>query len=168
LDEIINVYAKWAAYEPEEKDGVLIVYGSIYGGTANAAEVLARELALRNVKNIALYDVSKTDSSVLVGEAFRVGTILLLSSTYNLGVFQKMEDYLHDLANHLIKNRTFGIVENGSWSPAASKCMHAILDPLPGNKFLEKTFTIRSVAKEEQLADLKELADQALATLTLE
>ena len=168
LDEIIDVYAKWAAYEPEDEDGVLIVYGSIYGGTANAAEVLAKELALRGVKNIALYDVSKTDSSVLVGEAFRVGTILLLSSTYNLGVFQKMEDYLHDLASHLIKNRTFGIVENGSWSPAAAKCMHAILDPLPGNKFLEKTFTIRSVAKEEQLADLKELADQALATLTLE
>ena len=44
LPFIIDKYQKWSLYEAEE-DGVTIIYGSIYGNTENAAEVLASRLA---------------------------------------------------------------------------------------------------------------------------
>ena len=165
LSAPLAYYAKWANYEPEDKDGVLIAYASIYGGSANAAEVFANKLAKKGVRNIRIYDVSKTDSSVLVGEAFRVRHIALFSSSYNAGVFQKMEDYLHDLSHHMVKNRVFAVVENGSWAPSASKSIHAIIDSLPGVSFLPTTFTIKSALKDEQLDLLDKLADEMIASL---
>ena len=47
LGDFIEKYDKWSRYEPEEK-GVVIAYASVYGNTANAADILAlrlRELA---------------------------------------------------------------------------------------------------------------------------
>ncbi|MBP5091286.1 MAG: FprA family A-type flavoprotein [Bacilli bacterium] len=165
LSAILAYYGKWANYEPEDKEGVLIAYASIYGGTENAAEIYANRLAKLGVKNIKMYDVSKTDSSYLVGESFRVRHIALFSSSYNAGVFQKMEDYLTDLSHHLVKNRVFAVVENGSWAPSASRSIHAIIDSLPGVSFLPTTFTIKSTLKEDQLDLIEKLAAETLASL---
>ena len=165
LSSLLAYYSKWANYEPEDKEGVVIAYASIYGGTANAADIFATKLAKKGVKNIKVYDVSKTDSSVLVGECFRVKHIALFSSSYNAGVFQKMEDFLSDLSHHVVKNRVFAVVENGSWAPSASKSIHAIIDNLPGATFLPTTFTIKSVLKEEQYDLLDTLADEMVASL---
>lgn len=59
LGWFIGKYDTWSKYEPEEQ-AVLIAYGTIYGNTQNAAEVLAGKLADLGVKNIAMYDVSVT------------------------------------------------------------------------------------------------------------
>ncbi|MCR4562283.1 MAG: flavin reductase [Bacilli bacterium] len=165
LNVIISKYVNWATYTPEDPDGVMIAYSSVYGDTANAAEILARDLALKGIKKIAVYDVSKTDSSYLIAEAFRVKTIVLAATTYNMGVFVKMEDFLHDLANHKIKNRTIAFVQNGSWAPNATKCMKDILSDLEGMNYIEKEITINSALKRNQMEELDILASAIVSTI---
>ena len=165
LNYIINPYLSWASYAPEDKDGVMIVYSSVYGGTANCCDVLASKLAEKGVKNLVMYDVSKTDSSYLIAESFRVKTIVLAATTYNAGVFVKMEDFLHDLANHKIRNRTFAIIENGSWAPNAKASMKSIIGNLEGATFLEPSLTINSTLKDSQLASLEAIAEAVVASI---
>ena len=165
LNYIINPYLSWASYTPEDKDGVMIVYSSVYGGTANCCDVLASKLAAKGAKNLVMYDVSKTDSSYLIAESFRVKTIVLAATTYNAGVFVKMEDFLHDLANHKIRNRTFAIIENGSWAPNAKASMKSIIGNLEGATFLEPSLTINSTLKDSQLASLEAIAEAVVASI---
>ena len=101
----VDKYLHWSSYTPEE-DAVLVVYGSIYGGTQAAAEILAGKIADRGVKNVKVYDVSMTHPSYLVSEAFRCSHIVLASATYNAGIFQPMETLLHDLVAHNVQKRT--------------------------------------------------------------
>lgn len=165
LNPLLGAYGCWASYTPEDPDGVMIAYSSVYGDTALAAEILGKKLNERGLRNIVIYDVSKTDCSFLVAEAFRVGTILLCATTYNAGVFIKMEDFLHDLANHKIMNRTIGFVENGSWAPAAKANMKRILSELEGITYLEESLTIASALKESQLENLDKIAESVVARL---
>ena len=57
LDSFINKYLLWSSYTPEES-GVVIAYASIYGNTANAAEVLSAYFFDRGVRTV-VYDVSR-------------------------------------------------------------------------------------------------------------
>ena len=157
IKELISLYKTWANYEPEDKDAVMIAYSSVYGHTANAAEIIAKKLVEKGIKDIVIYDVSKTDCSVLVSEAFRVHTIVLAATTYNAGVFVKMEDFLHDLANHKIKNRTIALVENGSWAPAAKANMLKILEGLEGITYIDETMTIAASLKDAQLEKIDQI-----------
>lgn len=165
LNPLLGAYGCWASYTPEDKEGIMIAYSSVYGDTALAAEILAKKIVARGLRDVVVYDVSKTDSSVLVAEAFRVGTILLCATTYNAGVFVKMEDFLHDLANHKIMNRTIGFVENGSWAPAAKANMKRILSDLEGMDYIEESLTIASALKESQLANLDRIVEEVVARL---
>ena len=165
LNHILNPYKCWATYTPEDPDAVMIAYSSVYGDTANAADILATKLAAKGVRNIVVYDVSKTDSSYLVSEAFRVKTIVLAATTYNAGVFVKMEDFLHDLANHKIQNRTIAFIENGSWAPAAKANMQRILRDLENITYIEESLTIASSLKENQLAALDSIAEAVVASV---
>lgn len=159
LNVILSAYQKWASYLPEEEDAVMIVYSSIYGNTANATDILANKLAERGIKNIAVYDVSKTDRSVLIAEAWRARTLVLSATTYNAGVFIKMEDFLRDLAEHSYQNRTIAFLENGSWAPVAKANMQKILSPLKNIHYIESSLTIVSALKEEQLIALDTIAE---------
>lgn len=159
----IEKYQLWGAYAPEEQ-GVLIVYGSIYGGTQNAAEILAAKLASKGVK-VKLYDVSVTHPSYLVAEAFRFSHIVFASSTYNNGIFTPMETLLLDLKAHMLKNRTVALMQNGSWAPQSGKLMREILDGMQAITVLEETVNLRSTVKENNLAEIDALCDALCATL---
>lgn len=165
LNPLLGAYGNWASYTPEDPSGVMIAYSSVYGDTALAAEILAKKIVERGLRDVVVYDVSKTDSSYLIAESFRVGTILLCATTYNAGVFVKMEDFLHDLANHKIRNRTIGFVENGSWAPAAKMNMKRILADLEGIDYIDESLTIASALKEGQLPALDAIAEAVVARL---
>lgn len=167
LNFILNPYMNWATYNVEENDAVMICYSSVYGGTKNAVDVLEKLLSEKWVTNIVTYDVSKTDSSYLIAEAFRVKTIVLASTTYNAGVFVKMEDFLHDLAAHKIRNRTFAFIENGSWAPSARLGMKNILKDLQGTTFIEESVTLTSRIKPNQEEDLDKLAEKIVSSLAI-
>ena len=160
----LDKYQHWSTYTPEEK-AVMIVTGSVYGHTENAADILAAELAEKGVKNIAQYDVSRTDVSVLVSEAFRCSHLVFASATYNGMVFTPMENLLHDLKLHGLRNRTVALIENGTWGPAAARQMGCVLGEMKDMKVLENHVTVRSSVKEEQRQALVALADTLAADI---
>lgn len=157
IDLILEKYGKWGAYEPEEK-GVLIAYGSIYGHTENAANILACRMAEEGVRHIAVYDVSVTDSSYILADAFRYSHLVFASSTYNNGIFGAMESLLLDIKAHNLQNRTVSIMQNGSWSPVSGKLMGEIVSSMKGMRILGEPVTIHSALAEGQEAGLRDLA----------
>ena len=157
FDRIIAKYDLWSRYQPEER-GVLIAVASVYGNTANAARAAAAKLAEKGVK-CALYDVSATDPSYILSEAFRYSHLLLASPTYNNGVFVKMENLLHDMAAHTLANRTVFMIQNGSWAPAAAAGMKAILEGLKGFVFAEPVLTLKSALAPEQAGEMDDFVN---------
>ena len=153
----VEKYLTWSSYTPEEK-GVLVVYGSVYGHTQNAAEIVASRIAQKGVK-VKVYDASMTDTSVLVSEAFRYSHIVFASATYNNGIFVKMEEFLSDLKAHAFQNRAYAVVENGSWAPQAGALIEAELSSFKNMKKLGEKVTILSSVKEETREKLLALAD---------
>ncbi len=155
---LLDKYSKWSAYSPEVK-GALVVYSSVYGNTANAAEIVANRLSDDGIKNIAVHDVSKTDCSELISQAFKFSHIVIASTTYNAGIFVNMENFISDLVAHGLKNRTYAIIENGSWAPTAGKLIKDKLSALAGSAFLNEPLKILSSVKEETYSALLSLAD---------
>lgn len=153
----IDKYLKWGSYTPEDK-AVLIVYGSIYGHTENAANLLASDLADLGVKDIAMYDVSATHPSYILSEAFRCSHLVFASATYNNGIFDTMYNLLHDLVTHNLQNRTIAFMENGTWVPVSDGLMRKMLSTLKGNTFLDNKITLKSSVKAEQREQIKVLA----------
>ena len=160
----LDKYQKWSTYEPEDK-AVMIAYGTVYGGTANAADVLANKLAERGVKNIVMYDTSITHTSYILAEAFRCSHLVFASVTYNNGIFSNMEHLLHELKAHNLSNRTVALMENGSWAPTSGKMMKDMFDSMKNMNVLENKVTIKSRLKEAQEAELDALADAIVASM---
>ena len=164
LEYFIHKHDLWSRYEPEPK-GVVIVYGSPYGHTENAATILAGYMAKRGVRDIKMYDVSVTHVSDLVAEAFRYSHIVLAAPTYNNGLFPPMETFLLDLQAHALQGRTFALVENGTWAPQAANVIRKIMAEMKSNTLLEPVVTMKSSLKANQLADLEKLADAIVTSL---
>lgn len=162
----VDKYLTWSSYAPEEK-AVMIAYGSIYGNTENAANILACRLADRGIRNIAVYDVSSTHPSVMVAEAFRCSHLVFASATYNGGIFTSMERVLSDLKAHALQNRTVAVIENGSWGMVAARQMKDMIAGMKNMEILEPTVSIKSSLKAGQEADIKALADAIAASLAL-
>jgi flavorubredoxin len=164
LGWFIEKYDTWSSYKPEDQ-AVMIAYASIYGNTENAAEILASKLADKGVKNIAMYDVSVTDPSVIVSESFRCSHLVFAAPSYNGGIFTKMETVLSELKAHSLQNRTVAIMENGTWAPVAGRQMREIFASMKNIELLEKGVTIRSAVKEAQEASLEALAEKIASSL---
>ena len=145
IDSIISKYDLWSRYEAEEK-GVLIAYTSVYGGTQAAAELAAAKLREKGI-TVKMYDASMTHTSYIIAESFRYSHIIFATTTYNNGIFIKMEELLHDLVAHNFCNKTVGIIENGSWAPAAGKLIRAMLEPCKNVTVLDEQLTINSAMK---------------------
>lgn len=164
LAYFIGKHDTWSSYRPEE-EGVLVIYGSIYGHTASAAEKMAAALADRGVKGIAMYDASHTDASQLVAECFRYSHLVLASSTYNAGIFTPIENLLHDLKAHSWQNRTVAIIENGTWAAQSGKAMRTLLEEMKNITILGEDLSLKSAMKETQVEDLEFLANLIIANL---
>ena len=163
LGYFIDKYDKWSRYEPED-NSVVIVYGSMYGNTENAANVLAMSLADAGVKNIAVYDASVTHVSHLIAEAFRCSHIVVATPTYNGGIYPAMESFLLDMKALGLRNRKVGILDNGTWAPTASKQVKKILEEMKEIEILGEV-SIKSTLKPAGLANVAELKDAILTSL---
>lgn len=160
----VDKYNKWSTYTPEDNT-VLIAYASIYGGTENAANILASELAKKGIKNIAMTDVSVTHPSYIISETFRCSHIVFAAPTYNAGIFTPMETLLLDLAAHNLQNRTVAFIENGSWAPISAKLMGDIVAKMKNMTVLASKATLKSTVKDAQREELKTLASEIAETL---
>ncbi len=159
---IIEKHQLWATYTPEVK-GVMIAYASVYGHTESAAQALASKLVQAGIKDVVVYDVSNTDPSYLVSEAFKYSHIVLASSTYNACIFPKMQEFLEHLKMLNFQNRTIAIMENGSWASMSGNLMRKMLETMKNMNVLESTVKINSsLHTEEPLDALTEAIKQSM------
>ena len=153
----LDKYIHWATYTPAD-DAVVIAYASVYGGTENAANVLAAKMSDLGVRNVQMYDVSVTHPSYILSECFRASHLVFISTTYNAGMFVTMENLVHDIVHHNLQNRTIALMENGSWAPTAAGLLRAEFQKLKYCTILDETVTIKSTLKESHLADVETMA----------
>ena len=122
--------------------------------------MLAGLLADEGVNNIAVYDVSKTDVSYLIGEAFRYSHIVLAAPTYNGGIYPAMEHFIQDMKALNLQNRTAALMDNGSWAPVAAKAMQKTLEEMKQMQVIAPPLSVKSSLKEAQMEAVRALAKQ--------
>lgn len=162
LGYYIGLYDTWSKYEPET-EGVFIAYASIHGGTAAAAEKLAKILRAKGAPKVSVADLSRDDMAEAVEDAFRMSKLVVAASSYDSGVFPPMYDFLHHLQIKSFQKRRVAIVENGSWAPSAGRVMRAMLSEMKDLEIVEPMVTIRSRMKSTDLPAMEALADALLA-----
>lgn len=159
LGYYIGLYNTWSAYEPES-DGVVIAYTSVYGNTKRAAEMLADKLRSKGCPKVTVYDLARCDIAEAVEDAFRYEALVLATTTYNADIFPFMRDFICHLTERGYKNRTIGLIENGSWAPLAAKTMRNMLDGCSNIKYTDSTVHIKSALSEESIGQLDAMADE--------
>lgn len=164
LGYFIDKHDKWSRYEPEEK-AVMIVYASMYGNTESAANALATKFVEKGVTNVVMYDVSNTHVSKLIAETFRVSHIVLASVTYNLGIYPLMHNYLMDMKALNVQNRTFALIENGSWATQSGKLMAQCLEGLKNIELIDDKLSLVSSMKEDNAVDMDALVDSVIESM---
>lgn len=118
-DKIIQLYHDMS--HQVTKEGVLIVYGSMYGNTEVMAEAIARSLSQNGVRDIKIRDVSKTHLSYLISETWAYKGIILGCPTYNVDLFPPMRTLVETLKMQKMKNHILGTFTNYSWGGGAEK-----------------------------------------------
>ena len=161
LNYFIEKHDKWSKYEPEDQ-AVAIIYGSIYGNTEQAADALAAKLGAKGVKNIAVYDASKTDVSELIAEIFRVSHVVIACPTYNGGIYPPIENLLAHMKALAVQNRTVAVMDNGTWAATAGKQIVKQLEEMKNMTVLDQKLSIKSTLKADQEDNLDAFAQQII------
>ena len=159
LSYYIDLYNTWSSYGVES-EGVCLAYTSVYGNTKKAALLLADELRAGGCPNVAVYDLARCDMSAAVADAFRYGKLVLATTTYNAEIFPFMREFINHLTERGFKNRTVGLIENGSWAPLAAKIMRGMLEGCKNITWLDTTVTIRSALSEASREDIRKMAKE--------
>ena len=137
-----------------------ICYTSVYGNTEEAVRLLEQALKEEGCEKVAVSNLARCDMAEAVEDAFRYDRLVLATTTYNGGVFPFMQEFLHHLTERNFKNRTVGIIENGSWAPMAEKVIKASLEKSPNLKFTEAGVHIKSALNEENRKEILALAKE--------
>ena len=119
IAKVVGIYDRLSRYEGEE--GVVIVYGSMYGNTEQMAEVIASSLADNGVRNIVMHNVSKSPASYILKDIFKYKGLIIGSPTYSNQLFPEVDSLLTKIEMREVKNRYFGYFGSFCWAGAAVK-----------------------------------------------
>ena len=118
ISKVIDMYDKMSRYETER--GLVICYGTMYGNTERMAEIIAQAASEAGVKNIVVYNVSKTHHSYILRDIFRYQALIVGAPTYNTGLYHEMDVLLSELAGKDIKgNHLLGWFGSFGWASKA-------------------------------------------------
>ena len=159
LGHYLNKYDLWSSYTAED-EGIVVAYTSVYGNTKAAVEQLADKLRQNGAPKVTVYDLARCDMAQAVADAFRYNKLVLATTTYNADVFPFMKEYIHHLTERNFRNRTVGLVENGSWAPLAAKVMKNMLSECKNLTFTETTVRILSALNETSSVQVDMLAKE--------
>lgn len=119
-DKVVSMYDRMSRYETEP--GLVICYGTMYGNTERMAEIIAQAASQNGVRNIVLYNISKTHHSYILRDIFRYQGLIVGAPTYNAGLYHEMEVLLSEIANYDIKgDHLLGWFGSHSWASKAVK-----------------------------------------------
>jgi len=153
----LALYNTWSSYGVETP-GVFIAYASIHGGTAKVAERLAEMLREKGCPKVVVTDLCRSDLAENIEDAFRYGTLVVASSSYDGTVFPPMHDFIWHLQIKGYQNRRVGIVENGSWAPCAGRVMSDMFGQMKNIEIVGPQVTIKSRLKAANEISLLDLA----------
>ena len=156
----IEKYMTWGGYKPE-KEGVYIPCASIYGNSLNAANEMKKILEEKGIE-AKVEDLDRCDWSEVVANSFKYSHVIFVASSYNAGVFPPMLHLLEYLKDRNYQNRKVGIIENGSWAPSAGRTIKTILGEMKNIEIVEPMVTIKSRIKDENLEEMKKLAESLI------
>lgn len=156
-----DLYNTWSSYGVES-EGVAIAYTSVYGHTKEAVEELADKLRGLGCPKVAVTDLARDDMAEAVEDAFRYGKLVLATTTYNMDIFPPMRAFIEHLTERNFQKRTVGIIENGSWAPAAAKIIKGMLADSKDIAFTDTVVTIKSALSDENLSQLDALARELI------
>jgi len=162
ISRVIELTNNLSLYKSEP--GVVIVYGSMYGNTAEVANSIARAISSRGIKNIKVYDASYTDNSYLISEAYRYEGLIVGSPTYSMHLFPPIEQFMIALETREVKNKVFAVFGNHTWAPMALKTLTEYgakmgMDPVD-------YLAIKMSADDETANAIERLADNIVAALS--
>jgi flavorubredoxin len=164
LDWVLTRYNKWSSYDLDQ--GVVIVYGSMYGYTQKMAEVIARRLAERGIKNIRVYDASKTHASYIINDIFKYKGFIVGSPAYNNALFPNVEILLSTIEHMAPKNHYLGIFGNYSWNGGGVKNLKLFAEKIKWELVydpVEELGALKKDNKEHLLKLADAMADKLLA-----
>ncbi len=161
LEKVVGMYDRMSRYDADE--GIVICYGTMYGNTERMAETIARAASRAGIKNIVLYNVSKTHHSYILRDVFRYKAIIVGAPTYNTGLYHEMDVLLSEIANRDIKNHVIGWFGSHGWaSKAVSKIQEwndnhlhfeAIGNPVDMKQALDETTAAQCEALGKAMAE---------------
>ncbi len=158
LGYYINLYDIWSGYSVEE-DGIVIAYTSVYGNTKKAVMLLEEKLKEKNIK-VVVNDLARCDMAEAVEDAFRYSKLVLATTTYNTDIFPFMHEFINHLTERNYQNRTVAFIENGSWSPTATKVMKTMLENSKNLSYTENNVKILSALNDDSINEINLLADE--------
>ena len=162
LGEYLRLYDLWSQWKPEEPESILIAHASIHGNTAHASEILKGKLEGKGAR-VTLCDLTVTDLSYAVTSAFYCGKLVLASSTYDGGLFPPMKAFLEHLQAKGFRSRRVGLMENGSWAPAAARLMRAELEKMKDLRLCETEVSLRGALNQTSEAQMDALVAELCA-----
>jgi flavorubredoxin len=154
IAKVVQLYNRWSKYEAEE--GVVIIYGTMYGNTARMADIVARSVAEEGIRNIRVFDVSKTDSSYLLNEIWRYKGVILGSCSYNGGIYTPMNSFIKKLLLIMPKSRLLGIFGSMSGSGGGVRALDEFAENIKWER-IAPSVEIKHAANfddEERLAEI--------------
>lgn len=162
IGRIVGLYSDLS--EQKTEDGVLIVYGSMYGNSEFVAESIARALADEGVRNIRIRDISKTHLSYLISETWNYKGIILGCPTYNVGLFPPMENLVEVLKKQKMKNHVLGTFTNYTWGGGAEKKFAEFAEAVKWD-VLPTTVDVMGLPGDEDFEKCRQLAKEMAEAL---
>jgi flavorubredoxin len=163
LDWVVSRYNKWSSYDLDP--GVLVVYGSMYGNTKKMAETVARQLAVRGIKNIRVYDAAKTHLSYIISDLYKYKGFIVGSSAYNNEMFPAVESLVTKIEHYAPKDHLLGIFGSFSWNGGGVKNLKKFAENIKWEMVCEPVEvkgTMKAETEEGLVAMANAMADKLL------
>lgn len=159
VDQVVALYDQLSRYEVGR--GVCIVYGSMYGNTAAAADALAEELEKRGVP-YAVHDLAGNNEESLglsgaLRDVFKYDTVVVGSPTYNGGIYPPAESFMKALAARGIKGRRFYAFGSYTWAAASVRLLNGLAEDMDFNVLGDGMSFAQAYTQEK--CDMAALAD---------
>jgi len=162
---VLGLYDKWSKWETER--GVVIVYGTMYGNTEKMAEIIARGLVENGIKNIRMYDASKTHISYIIRDIWKYKGVILGSCAYNSGMFPKVQQLVKELEHMKVQNHLLGLFGSFSWTGGGVKKLLQFQENI-GWEMVSEPAETKGAPKAEDFEKCYELAKNMAEKLKAE
>lgn len=161
VGEVVALYTNLAQYKSEE--GVTIVYGSMYGNTAEVAEEIGRQLSQRGVRNIKIYNACHAEMSYMISDAFRYRGLIVGSATYSMHILPPVEQFMIAMETREVKDKVFATFGSFTWASAAAAKINSYASEI--NMEVVDSVVMKQAINDEILEEIRRFADNFVAAL---